>query len=141
MFYFHFVTLSCATVLATIATAYICEPLQERKCFGKQLHYEYTTTELAADSDNQEDVKKRLDEWYGLRFLPKCWQVLQPFLCDVYKPNCDRMNGSVKLPCRDQCLATRKPCSVVASFRKDKPGWPDFLKCERLPANCNGTVS
>lgn len=139
MNYLYFIFLSCVTIYRTKARIYTCEPIQDRTCFGKPLDYRYTTTELAEDSKNQEEIKKRLNEWYGLRFLPKCWQVLQPFLCDVYKPNC--VNGTAEPPCRDQCLATRKPCSVVETFRKDNPGWPDFLNCERFPANCNGTVS
>ncbi|EDO45534.1 predicted protein, partial [Nematostella vectensis] len=72
----------------------------------------------------------------GLKFLPKCWEVLQPFLCQIYKPKCK--NGSVELPCREQCFATRKPCSVVESYRR----WPEFLRCDKLPeGNCNGTSS
>ncbi|EDO40119.1 predicted protein [Nematostella vectensis] len=115
--------------------SYKCEPLKEQTCLGEKLDYHYTTTELVTDSSSQDQVKKNLEKWEGLKFLPKCWEVLQPFLCQIYKPKCK--NGSVELPCREQCFATRKPCSVVESYRR----WPEFLRCDKLPeGNCNGTL-
>ena len=34
--------------------------------------------------------------WQNLKSVPKCWAVIQPFLCALYMPRCD--NGMVELP-------------------------------------------
>ena len=121
---------------ASSSASYTCELLETRTCLGEPLDFQYTTTELVSDSKNQREVQKNLRRWEDLRFLPKCWSVLQPFLCEVYVPKCE--NATVKLPCREQCLATRKPCSVVEWYYGR---WPEFLRCENFPkATCNGTV-
>lgn len=115
-----------------------CEPIvtENRKCLGEVLSYRFTSTHFAKDSNSQKEIHKNLKLWEGLKFLPKCWSVLQPLLCQVYVPKCE--NSTVVPPCREQCLATRKPCSVVERYKE----WPEFLKCERFPEKtCNGTVS
>ena len=118
----------------TYGVNYKCEELDDRTCFGSTLDYNYTTLELVTDSQTQEEVKSNLKKWEGLKFLSKCWSVLQPLLCQVYKPRCQ--NSSVKLPCREQCTATRKPCSVVERYYEK---WPDFLQCDRFPeGSCEG---
>lgn len=43
---------------------------------------------LANDSDSQSDVWRRLAQWSGLRFAPRCWEVVQPLLCAIYLPKC-----------------------------------------------------
>ena len=113
---------------ATRGITYKCEVLEDQTCFGSNLDHNFTTLQLVTDSHNQGEVKNNLKQWEGLKFLSKCWSVLQPLLCQVYKPRCQ--NSSVKLPCREQCDATRKPCSVVERYNKK---WPDFLQCERFP--------
>jgi smoothened protein len=34
--------------------------------------------------------------WQNLKSVPKCWAVIQPFLCALYMPRCE--NGTVELP-------------------------------------------
>lgn len=109
-------------------TNYKCETLQHRKCLGSTLEYNFTTLQLVTDSSNQDEVQSNLEKWKGLKFLSNCWSVLQPLLCQVYMPEC-QADGSVRLPCREQCEATRKPCSVVERYHKK---WPDFLQCANL---------
>ena len=117
-----------------------CEELKQHTCFDITLPFNYTTTEIASDSNDQEEIVKNLEKWRPLSYLPRCWEVLKPLLCHVYMPKCE--NGNVRLPCRSICMLTRAPCSIVESFHK-YGGWPDFLKCERFPLeDCdNFTVS
>lgn len=123
-----------SSLKGTYGVNYQCELLEEQTCFGSRLDYNFTTTDLVTDSQTQLDVKDNLKQWEGLKFLSRCWSVLQPLLCQVYKPRCQ--NNSVQLPCREQCLATRNPCSVVERYNKE---WPEFLQCERFPlGDCKG---
>lgn len=39
--------------------------------------------------------------WQSLRSVPKCWAVIQPFLCALYMPRCE--NGLVELPSQEMC--------------------------------------
>lgn len=112
-------------LLKATGTNYKCETLQHRKCLGSTLEYNFTTLQLVTDSSNQDQVQSNLEKWKGLKFLSNCWSVLQPLLCQVYMPEC-QADGSVRLPCREQCEATREPCSVVERYNKK---WPDFLQC------------
>ena len=132
--------LLCGTLVcvgrAQSEQTYRCEVLEKRKCFSTPLGYTHTSTFFAEDSASQAQVEANLEKWKGLKFLSKCWTVLQPFLCQVYKPRCDASFNNLSYPCRQQCLATRKPCSVVKRYHKD---WPRFLKCDRFP-ECAGEV-
>lgn len=123
-----------SSLKGTYGVNYQCEKLEERTCFGSSLDFNFTTTALVTDSQTQLDIRDKLKQWEGLKFLSRCWSVLQPLLCQVYKPRCH--NSSVQLPCREQCLATRTPCSVVERYNEE---WPEFLKCERFPlGGCKG---
>ena len=126
-----------SSLKGTCCVNYGCELLEERTCFGSRLDYNFTTTALVTDSKTQQEIKDNLKRWEGLKFLSRCWSVLQPLLCQVYKPRCHNShNSSVELPCREQCLATRTPCNVVKRYNED---WPEFLKCERFPlGGCKG---
>ena len=126
-----------SSLKGTCSVNYGCELLEERTCFGSRLDYNFTTTALVTDSKTQLEIKDNLKRWEGLKFLSRCWSVLQPLLCQVYKPRCHNShNSSVELPCREQCLATRTPCNVVKRYNED---WPEFLKCERFPlGGCKG---
>ena len=133
-----FLVVYSSSLKGTYGENYQCEALKEQTCLGSRLDYNFTTTRLVTDSDTQRDVNENLKQWEGLKFLSRCWSVLQPLLCQVYKPRC--YNNSVQFPCREQCLATRKPCSVVERYNKQ---WPDFLQCDRFPlGGCkDGSVS
>ena len=123
-----------SSLKGTCSVNYRCELLEEQTCFGSRLDYNFTTTALVTDSQTQLEIKDNLKRWEGLKFLSRCWSVLQPLLCQVYKPRCH--NSSAHLPCREQCLATRTPCNVVKRYNED---WPEFLKCERFPlGGCKG---
>ncbi|XP_044135899.1 smoothened homolog [Bufo gargarizans] len=113
-----------------------CEALKYNVCLGSTLPYTWTSTGLAEDSSNQEEVHDKLLLWSGLRNAPRCWEAIQPLLCAVYMPKCEA--GKVELPSQGLCLATRGPCAIVERER----GWPDFLKCstDRFPEGCPNEV-
>jgi smoothened protein len=120
-----------------------CEPLKDgskTKCFGTVLPYSHTSLALAADSYNQSDAFEKLFQWEGLRNVPKCWEVIQPFLCATYLPKCTTTkNGNdtihtIALTGKELCERTREPCKIVESVR----GWPEFLQCNssHFPQQC-----
>jgi smoothened protein len=132
--------LLCAHVVNSLNRTLQCERLKERTCYDITLPFNYTTTGIAKDSKDQQEVVKNLKKWEALSFLPRCWEVLKPLLCRVYMPKCEE--GNIRLPCRSLCLLTRAPCEVVEQY-DSYGGWPDFLKCEAFPLeDCdNLTVS
>ena len=103
-----------------------CELLQKKTCLGSSLPYSYTSLALINDSRTQADVENMLALWSGLRHAPKCWEVVQPFLCAVYMPECNASGRFVYLPGKEMCAVTREPCRIVESTR----GWPSFLQCD-----------
>lgn len=53
-----------------------CEPLSFSTCLGAKIPYEYTSLDLTFNQ-NQRDVKERLDKYQTLKYIPKCWSVIQ----------------------------------------------------------------
>ena len=121
----------------SLNTTFKCEKLQQDSCYDITLAFNYTTTGIADDSKDQNEIAENLKKWEALSFLPRCWEVLKPLLCGVYMPKCE--DGIVELPCRSACSLARSHCQVVEEFER----WPEFLKCEKFPLeNCdNITVS
>ncbi|XP_049856044.1 smoothened homolog [Schistocerca gregaria] len=114
-----------------------CQKLNYTSCMGMKLPYEWTTLELVPDVDSQDSVQERLQVWQKLRRLPKCWSVIQPFLCALYMPKCE--NEMVDLPSQEMCKVTVSPCRIL-----DVEGiWPSFLKCDNMtkfPPMCKNDV-
>lgn len=83
---------------------------------------------------------KRLEQYRALRHVPKCWAVIQPFLCAVFLPKCERIHRQdyLYLPSYEMCRITAEPCRLLynTSF------FPDFLKCNETlyPPRCNNEV-
>lgn len=65
---------------------------------------------------------------------------LQPFLCAVFAPKCERIRNRdmVYLPSLEMCRITMEPCRILynTSF------FPEFLKCSEsiFPSKCNNDV-
>ncbi|KAL1513553.1 hypothetical protein ABEB36_002952 [Hypothenemus hampei] len=115
-----------------------CQPLLQSKCMGAKLPYHSTTLDLT-DLSNQTKVQEKLQmcEQY-LKFIPKCWAVIQPFLCALYMPKCD--NGEVDLPSREMCKITLEPCKIIYNM---STVFPEFFDCknERLfPSKCRNDI-
>ena len=113
-----------------------CEPLENPICLGATLPYQYTSLVLADDVSSQSDVATRLRLWSGLSAVPRCWDVVQPYLCAVYLPRCQNQTldsgatsinvSVVQLPAKELCDATSSACRIVAAYG----GWPYYLSCE-----------
>ena len=73
-----------------------CQALNYTTCLGTRLPYQQTTLDLVDDARTQEDVQEKLVLWQSLRSVPKCWAVIQPFLCALYMPRCE--GDLVELP-------------------------------------------
>ncbi|KAF7282687.1 hypothetical protein GWI33_002154 [Rhynchophorus ferrugineus] len=114
-----------------------CEDLETTKCMGAKLPYHVTTLDLT-DLSSQAKVQEKLQlyEQY-LRYIPKCWAVIQPFLCALYMPKC--VDGSVDLPSREMCRITLEPCKIIYNSTV----FPEFFNCEdeRLfPSKCRNDI-
>ncbi|CAL1530064.1 unnamed protein product, partial [Lymnaea stagnalis] len=103
-----------------------CQPLAIKSCMGTAVPFAQTSMSLVNDSQTLDEVNDKLKLWSGLRNVPQCWAVVQPFLCSVYLPKCDDTYG-VELPSKEVCERTRKPCQIVQEINT---GWPDFLRCD-----------
>lgn len=113
-----------------------CQTLNYSTCMGAKLPYSSTTLDLT-DLNSQEIVQEKLYQYQVLRFIPKCWAVIQPFLCSLYMPKCE--NGKVDLPSKEMCKLILNPCKILYNTTF----FPEFMKCEdqRLfPSQCKNDV-
>ncbi|KAI9560873.1 hypothetical protein GHT06_011827 [Daphnia sinensis] len=116
-----------------------CQPIKTNICLTTKLPYSQTSLELVTDSHTQDDVQDKLMFWQNLKSVPKCWAVIQPFLCALYMPRCE--NGTVELPSQEMCKVIRNPCRIVEL--EQRGGWPDFMRCEdteKFPSGCKNEV-
>jgi len=119
-----------------------CYPTNNTLCFSTTISYPMTSTYLAKDSSGHADAMANLQLWSGLRNVPRCWEVIQPFLCAIYFPKCQATHdnnvsnsGGVEifLPGRKMCDKTREPCKMVDLVA----GWPEFMHCDKFTNDCN----
>ncbi|XP_037786917.1 smoothened homolog isoform X1 [Penaeus monodon] len=109
-----------------------CEPLEETTCLGVRLPYRHTSLDLTG-LPSQQVAREHLEFWSRLRNIPRCWAVVQPLLCAVFFPRCDR--SSVQLPSQKMCVITRGPCRLV------EEDWPPYLRCkEDFPHKCKNSA-
>ncbi|XP_060522091.1 protein smoothened [Cylas formicarius] len=114
-----------------------CQTLNHTNCMGARLPYYSTSLDLT-DLDSQYKVYEKLQlyEQY-LKYLPKCWAVIQPFLCALYMPKCE--DGKVDLPSREMCRITLQPCQIVYN----SSSFPEFFNCEDdrfFPPMCKNDI-
>ncbi|XP_014468938.1 PREDICTED: protein smoothened-like isoform X2 [Dinoponera quadriceps] len=101
-----------------------CIPLQKSICMGMKLPYTYTTLDLIPEHVTQSIIEERLHLLQALRHVPKCWAVVQPFLCSIFMPKC--MNNMVELPSHEMCKTVLGPCRMLLNHTI----WPSFAKCD-----------
>lgn len=116
-----------------------CERLKNATCFGSRLPYQLTSLDLT-DAMHQEETRERLYNYEALRNIPKCWAVIQPFLCAVFVPKCENITNRdmVYLPSLEMCRITLEPCRILYNTTF----FPEFLKCNEtlFPSKCNNDV-
>uniref|UniRef100_A0A1B6DDX7 Protein smoothened n=1 Tax=Clastoptera arizonana TaxID=38151 RepID=A0A1B6DDX7_9HEMI len=106
-------------------------------CLGAKLPYNYTSLDLVPGFSSVEEVQEYLQVFKGLSELPKCWAIMQPFLCSLYLPKCE--NGTVQLPTQEMCKMVMHSCRIIAIER----GWTALLKCDNqteFPRGCMNDV-
>ncbi|KAK3088510.1 hypothetical protein FSP39_020004 [Pinctada imbricata] len=129
--FFGFVSIlrytSATNCLKNLTSGTSCVAMTTTSCLGASVSFTHTYLGFANDSSTLAEVDEKLTLWSGLKAAPKCWEVIQPFLCSVYLPKCDNVAGKVEYPSKEMCEKTRDPCSIVAHIN----GWPWFLECEQ----------
>lgn len=114
-----------------------CEPLNFTTCLGVKLPYARTSLELVDGLASQEQGQEQLREWRRLVHIPKCWAVIQPFLCALYMPKCD--DHGIYLPSQEMCKMIMGPCRILVSYEP----WPAVFRCDnqtRYPPMCKNDV-
>ncbi|XP_012541511.1 protein smoothened isoform X2 [Monomorium pharaonis] len=101
-----------------------CIPLSKSTCMGTKLPYTSTTLDLIPERVTQDIVEERLYLLQALKHVPKCWAVVQPFLCSIFMPKC--INDTVELPSPEMCKMVSGPCRMLMNHTI----WPSFAKCE-----------
>lgn len=99
-----------------------CHKMKYTTCMGVKLPYSSSTLELTGLA-SEEVVQEVLQAYYYLRYIPKCWAVIQPFLCALYMPKCE--NQEVDVPSKEMCNITVGPCRILY----ENEIFPDFMNC------------
>lgn len=110
-----------------------CHRMNYTTCMGVKLPYTSSTLELTGLA-SEEQVQEMLQLYHYLKYIPKCWAVIQPFLCALYMPKCE--NNEVDLPSKEMCKITMGPCKIL--YRNEI--FPHFMKCsdqQLFPSNCS----
>ncbi|XP_033361321.1 protein smoothened isoform X2 [Bombus vosnesenskii] len=114
-----------------------CVEMQRSTCMGTRLSYTTTTLDLIPERVTQDIVEEKLHVLQALRHMPKCWAVVQPFLCSIFMPKC--INDTVDLPSQEMCKMVSGPCRIVFNHTI----WPSFVKCENtdlFPRLCKNDI-
>lgn len=113
-----------------------CQHLNYTTCMGSKLPYHYTSLDLT-DLTSQEKVQEKLQLYQYLRYIPKCWAVIQPFLCALYMPKCN--DELVNLPSKEMCRITKGPCKILYNTTV----FPKFMDCDNkqiFPSQCKNDI-
>lgn len=117
-----------------------CERVQNSTCFGAKIAWKFTSIQLS-NEESQEQSLRKLYQLEASRYVPRCWAVIQPFLCAVFMPKCIRSKNQeyVYLPSYEMCHVTYEPCHIL--YESDF--FPRNLQCNRqiFPCqNCTNAV-
>lgn len=116
-----------------------CEKIEIKQCFGQTIPYESTNQDLTMFF-SQDVALEKITSYQALKHVPKCWAVIQPFLCAVLFPKCEKINEKdmVYLPSLEMCKITMEPCRILYNTSY----FPEFLKCNEsiFPSKCNNDI-
>ncbi|XP_074097870.1 smoothened, frizzled class receptor [Cotesia typhae] len=101
-----------------------CVKLKYGNCMGTNLTYSMTSLDLIPERTTQDLIEERLRLLQSLRHIPRCWAVVQPLLCSVFKPKCN--NNTIELPSQEFCKKILSPCRILFNHTI----WPSFIKCD-----------
>ncbi|XP_001602300.2 protein smoothened isoform X2 [Nasonia vitripennis] len=101
-----------------------CVKMINTTCLGATLPYDTTSLDLMPKYTTQEMIMEKLHILRGLEHIPKCWAVVQPFLCSLFLPKC--VNDTVDLPSQEMCKVVSGPCKILLNHTI----WPNFIKCD-----------
>lgn len=113
-----------------------CYRLNQTTCMGVRLPYNSSTLDLTRMT-SEEQMQEVLHLYQYLRYVPKCWAVIQPFLCALYMPRCE--DDKVYLPSKEMCRITMGPCKIF----HETGIFPEFMKCEDeelFPSHCKNDI-
>ena len=79
-------------------------------CFNQRLPYSSISLDLIPTNESI-SIQSRFQTFQNLQNFPKCWNVIQPYICAIYMPRCE--NNSMVLPSLEMCKAARIPCQFV----------------------------
>ncbi|CAH1406701.1 unnamed protein product [Nezara viridula] len=119
------------------STSAKCIPLNYTTCMGTKLPYSHTTLDLVDGLSSQEQAQEILRDWRRLIHIPRCWAVIQPFLCALYMPRCE--DDKVYLPSQEMCRIVMGPCRILTTYEP----WPPWFQCDnttRFPPRCKNDV-
>ncbi|XP_014234423.1 protein smoothened [Trichogramma pretiosum] len=101
-----------------------CVRINNATCMGTGLPYDTTTLDLIPEFTTYDIIKEKLFVLQALKHIPKCWTVVQPFLCSLFMPKC--VNDTVDLPSYEMCKIVSGPCRILFNHTI----WPDFVRCD-----------
>ncbi|XP_044587253.1 protein smoothened-like [Cotesia glomerata] len=102
-----------------------CVRMKTPDCLTVTLPYSMSSNGIVKRYYKTEDeIQAKLHELQtSLQYIPRCWKVVQPLLCMIFRPQC--LNNHVVLPSQETCRRIEEPCRLVF----DELIWPKFINC------------
>ena len=98
---------------------------------------------LFLESKTYWEIQSELRKLSLLRYVPRCWQLIQPLLCAYYLPKCsvqkkekitystiDMIPKNICYKAREKCKAIINSDIIDSELQQDENKWPKFLDCE-----------
>ena len=118
-----------------------CTLLNENEnatCFGNNLGYQ----SIYLHDRTYWETQSNLQNLSFLRYVPNCWEKVQPILCAFYLPKClirqeeNNTFSSINMIPKNICYKAREKCEIIKSvlieskLENEENEWPEFLNCE-----------
>jgi len=114
---------SISTCVKPVDSCHVFNTTNQATCFGAKIPYSATSFQLSPNTTNSfKETAKLLRQYANLKASPRCWEVVQPFLCSVFLPKCEE--NKINLPPSTLCNLAKDSCQSVYNM-----GWPQYLHC------------